>query len=179
MNIVLLGAPGSGKSSAAAAFALASMGEYTHISSGQIARSLAQDDDLTHAALQRGDYAPEAAMRSEIASVIEGTILTGKHVVVEGFPRMLAQVVVLEETFEQSPLYVHLACPKYICLRRAIKRGRDYDKPDAIASRFEAYERDTAPVIQMLHESNALVLLDTAAKGVQEVTVLLRSLVTP
>lgn len=150
-HICLIGAPGSGKSSIASAFAKASNGAYEHISSGQIARHLAEFDENTQTALQRGDYAPESAMRNEIKAHIERVMLEGREVIVEGFPRMLAQVVVLEEALKSMPLYVEITCPHYICLHRAITRGREHDKPDSIASRFEAFERDTHPVIEMLY----------------------------
>ena len=159
MHIVLLGAPGSGKSSIASGFAARSFGKYEHLSSGDIARHLAECDELTQTALTRGEYAPEAAMRAEMAARIERAVLNNKFLIIDGFPRMLAQVVVLEEILKEPPRYIEILCPPYVCLRRAVIRGRKHDKPDSIASRFEAYKRDTKSVIEMLRKSSAIYSL--------------------
>jgi len=159
--VALIGPPGSGKSSLAAEFVVRSE-DYEHISSGDVARELAGVDEHTETALRRGDYAPEAAMRSEIAARLERAAFNGKNVILEGFPRMLAQVVFLEELLDTPPLYIEVTAPLYICLRRVIQRGRLHDQPDAVASRFEAFQRDTKPLLQILEAGAHFHIIDCA-----------------
>lgn len=146
-NVVLLGMPGSGKSAVGRMYA--GLYDYTYIGSGDIARSMAQDDERAKLALQEGDYAPESAMRMEIQARMEAAAIAGSPVVLDGFPRMLAQYLVLERITKNN-IYVEVSAPTVTCIHRIIERGRDTDEPDAVASRFKAYETDTKPLIEAL-----------------------------
>ena len=158
--MVLIGMPGCGKSTLARQFCVESAGTFEHISSGAIAAQLSEHDPQTQQALQLGHYAPEAAIRMEVMARIERASVQGKNVLLEGFPRKLEQVIVLEKGLKRPPLYVQVTCPAYVCLQRIQERGREHDEPDAIASRFEAFYKDTAPMLQVLADGGNFCELD-------------------
>jgi len=154
-NLVLMGRSGSGKTTLARQYVARHPDHFVRISSGEIAQDLQRQDARAKDALRRGDYAPESAMRLEILSRVERADHEGKHFIMEGFPRRIDQLIVLEKALPMPPLYIWLECSAYACLRRILDRNRKFDEPDAIASRFAAYEHDTQPLIDMLIQSGA------------------------
>lgn len=155
-NIILLGRPGSGKSSLGRAYA--EEHGFLYLSSGDVARELAATDHHTATALMQGQYASESAMRMEIKMRLGEANTEGMPVVLDGFPRMLAQLYYLEQLASEldqdypGHVFVHVECPYLICLRRLIIRGRDTDQADAVEVRFRNHENDTKPLITALQE---------------------------
>jgi adenylate kinase len=154
MQIVLLGVTGSGKS--ALAHHISQQHGWPHISTGAIARQMAADDPATKLMLERGDYAPEGAMRLHVRQQLEAAEVQYGGYVLDGFPRTLAQWICLMQWGAAAPLYLHMDLPLHDALCRLLDRRRHDDIADAIAAKVQAHTRDTQPLIDMLYQSQAL-----------------------
>lgn len=146
-----MGPPGCGKTTVAKH--ISKKFEIPHISSGMIARKLADEDPTTALALKAGSMAPEDSMRALIKRSLEKSMADSGGFVVEGFPRTIAQYIVLR-MWGLMPVYIWLDLGDADCLERLILRARDDDTPDAIAKRLRTYQDETLPILALLEESN-------------------------
>lgn len=148
MPTILIGQTGSGKTTLAN-----SLGEALGlpvISSGKIAAAIADADAFARAGLEKGDYAPELAIREEVVAQMEAAMATAGDFIMEGFPRKLPQLVITETVLAPvRPIYIELDVWPITCIRRLVARNRKGDHPDAIAVKWLAYEHDTQPVINL------------------------------
>lgn len=143
-GVIMLGMPCSGKSSIGRMYA--EMFGHSHISSGDIARELAEHDEDIRDDLTAGRLAPEVLIRSGIKSRISMARLNGKDFVLDGFPRFGDQTKWLMETFPDVQLVrVHIYVTEAEALYRAMKRGRDDDT--AIVERIRYYQDVTYPSV--------------------------------
>lgn len=147
--LVFIGQTGSGKTTLAKA--VAERLGITRISSGDIARRMAETDTFVKAELSQGEMAPELAMREEVAMCIEEAVAMTGDFVIEGYPRTLAQLYLLESVPNIRPLYFYMDCDQLVCLRRLIGRSRAHDHADAVATRFRYYEQTTEPLLSVLN----------------------------
>jgi adenylate kinase len=166
-GIVLIGQTGSGKSTQAKLLA-----DHFHcplISSGDIAREIAEADSFTESALTQGSYAPEVAIRREVVMRVESAIIQSGIFVLEGFPRKVEQLIVLEQLARRRDIeivYVHLDVPDLTCIRRLVGRGRRGDNPDSISAKLAAWRTDTLPVLDILrHQRRGFVTVFGGADG--------------
>jgi adenylate kinase len=148
MHIVLLGMTGSGKTTVASM--LSERLNVPRVSSGDIARSLAQEDPHTYVALEKGKMAPEAAMRHAIRVALEEADIGTGGWILEGFPRSIAQLVCLMDWTSALPCFVHVDASEWSVIERLTSRRRDDDTPDAIERRMTDFRQNVAPVLTAL-----------------------------
>lgn len=158
MHIALIGNTGSGKTELAKR--LHQELDLPLVSSGRIARDMSRADPSTDLALRQGAFAPEAAMRTAIKQEVEAAEVQRNGWILDGFPRMTAQIVCLMDWTSGMPLFIHLDVPEWVCLERLIARERVDDNADAIARKFENFRIHTRPMIEMLHEGGVLHDID-------------------
>mgnify|MGYP002349682445 CR=1 FL=1 len=144
--IVLIGAPGSGKS--AIGKSVAEFSDTTYISSGDIARALG--DTTTKRNLAKGGMAHESKMRETVHYMLS----VNKHwdTVLDGFPRTSDQRQWLEDCFDDQYdiKYVEVDASLNTCMRRLKARHRSDDNISVILKRYEHYINHTIDMIDSI-----------------------------
>lgn len=131
--IVLIGAPCSGKSTIGKEVANRINAQY--ISSGNIARKMAEMNSDINDSLNAGKLAPENEMRSAISYEINNTC--NDTIILDGFPRFDEQAKWLYENFDMDIRYVAIETPLHTLIDRARHRGRMDD--DSFIDRYAYY----------------------------------------
>lgn len=159
MNIVLFGAPGVGKGTQAAI--LAERLGIPHISTGAIFReAIASGSPIGQELkgyLDNGILVPDevttAIALDAVAAAEHGFIL-------DGFPRNSAQAQSLYDALTAAGRsidhVIYLTAPLDELTERMMKRGRTDDTPEVIRTRFEVYERETAPVLNFFRRIDSV-----------------------
>ena len=174
MRLILLGAPGSGKGTQAAA--LANHFGVPHISSGELLRrQVAAGTELGREvarSLERGELVPD---RLVVAIVDEALAHADRSYILEGFPRTLSQARGAEA--RHGPRFadavVFLEVPDNVARQRLAGRtsdGRADDRdPEVIDRRLRRFNADMEPLIDYYRDHGLLVTVD-ATPPPQEVT---------
>ena len=156
MFILLLGAPGSGKGTQGKL--LAERLALPKITTGDILRAaVAGATPLGREAkkfMDDGKLVPDSVVLSLIKEELAKPAAQ-QGAVFDGFPRTAAQAELVDRTLaERSQRLNHillLDVPEEELVRRMMARaaqeGRSDDTPDAIKTRLQVYQRDTAPLI--------------------------------
>lgn len=179
MNVVILGAPGSGKGTQAVR--LAKKWNLRHISTGDLLReAVAQKTPLgkqVEGIMAKGELVPdevvlkltqEAISDPAIGSEFDGWIL-------DGFPRTEAQAVGLEDVLstmrEIVDAVIVLEVDPDIVADRMVKRadGRDDDKPETIRKRLEVYNEATLPILDLYEQRYDVYTVD-GSNTIEQVT---------
>ncbi|HZA86987.1 MAG TPA: nucleoside monophosphate kinase [Acidimicrobiales bacterium] len=168
MRLVLLGAPGAGKGTQAAA--LAGYFGVPHISSGDLLRG--QVDAGTElgrqvaAHLDRGELAPDDIVASVVADALADSGADGY--VLEGFPRTVTQAQ-WADALQPSGLaeaVVLLELPDDEARHRLAERaaaGRSDDRdPEVIQERLRRFHAETEPVVDYYRDRGVLTTVDAA-----------------
>lgn len=157
MNIVIFGAPGSGKGTQSERI----IKEYGlhHISTGEVLRDhIARGTELGKIAdgyISRGQLIPDDLMVSVLASVLDDNPeKTSKGVIFDGFPRTIPQAESLKKMLAERGSEVHavigLEVPEEELIRRMLQRGKETgradDNIDTITKRLKVYHEQTAPL---------------------------------
>lgn len=158
--IVILGAPGSGKSTIGRS--LADQLGYHYVSTGDLARQLIEQgmDDTWQL---MGDFAPEDQIRQAFAEDIKNH----QAVVVDGMPRKVDQVTVLEGHFDEIAC-INLVAEMDTLVERLMSRGRVDDQEKVIKLRVRKYNRQ---IIQILEEIEDKIARGDHYKSLQSVGV--------
>lgn len=187
-NVVLLGPPGAGKGTIAVRVA-AELG-LLHLSTGDVLRDeVARGTDLgrrAQAYMARGELVPDEV----VLGMVEGRVRDRRGVLLDGFPRTLAQAEALTR-FLPLDVVVDLVVPKDEVVRRLSRRRvcphcgavynvatqppqvegrcdrcggelvqRPDDAPEVVARRYEVYERDSRPLVDYYRKRGVLRALD-------------------
>lgn len=146
-NIAIIGPPGSGKSTVGKQMAM-QLG-MIYVSSGDIARRLAETDEFTNNSLMVGGMASEDKMRSEIHSILYDISYRKQSFILDGFPRNTEQYLWLRKRFPDIT-YIMIDSPAKDCSNRMLDRCREDDCDFIIQSRIKYYVGHTKPMISCI-----------------------------
>lgn len=156
LNIVIFGAPGSGKGTQSAR--IVEKYGLNHISTGDVLRAeIKNGTELGKTAksyIDQGQLIPDALMIDILASVFD-SFKDSKGVIFDGFPRTIAQAealkVMLSERGQEVSIMLDLEVPEDELMTRLIKRGQESgradDNEETIKKRLLVYRSQTAPLI--------------------------------
>jgi adenylate kinase len=158
-TIVLLGPPGSGKGTQAEH--LRDDGWLT-LSTGDLLREArSQGTELGEQAseyMDRGDLVPDNLIVALIGGELDGR--DDKSIVLDGFPRTVAQADALAEALEprgrELTSVVLIDVPDEVVAERISGRGRADDAPETVRERLHVYHDETEPLIDY-YEQRALL----------------------
>lgn len=157
-NIVIFGAPGSGKGTQSDL--LIEKYGLNHISTGDVLRSeIKAGTELGKTAkeyIDKGQLIPDELMVSILASVYDGFGKEHPGVIFDGFPRTIPQAealkAMLAERGHSIAAMIELDVPEDELMTRLIKRGqesgRSDDNEETIRKRLAVYHNQTAPLIE-------------------------------
>ena len=157
-NIVIFGAPGSGKGTQSDLM----IGKYGfgHISTGDVLRGeIKKGSALGKTAkgyIDNGQLIPDDLMVSILASVYDSYGKDHKGVIFDGFPRTIPQAEALKSMLSERghkiAAMIELDVPEEELMKRLIKRGqesgRSDDNAETIKKRLNVYHSQTAPLIE-------------------------------
>ena len=170
--LVILGPPGSGKGTVSKK--LAERNGFIHLSTGDLIRN--SDDKELKKLVSGGNFIPDRLMVRMLRKEM-GKINFSNGVIIDGFPRNLKQVKLLDSLLGKMGvglshvLFLDLKeeKAKERILKRADKENRQDDKdPEVIAKRFKEYQEKTSPLIDKYKKSRKLVTVD-ASEGSESV----------
>ncbi|MBV7434555.1 adenylate kinase [Cardiobacteriaceae bacterium TAE3-ERU3] len=161
MNIIILGAPGSGKGTQSAR--LIEGYNLQHLATGDMLRSeIAQQSELGKAAKQIMD-AGQLVSDDIVIGMIEKR-LGEQGGLFDGFPRTIAQAEaldkLLEERGEQIDHVIELQVADEEIVSRMLERGRSDDNEETIRNRLEVFSKQTKPLIEYYQKQGKLHSVD-------------------
>lgn len=155
-NLVVFGAPGSGKGTQSAKL-IDEYGLY-HISTGELLRGhIAQGTELGKIAdsyISKGNLIPDDLMVSILEHELDNNEGTRKGVIFDGFPRTLEQARALNEMMARRGTEIHAVVGLEVdddeLMHRLVERGKESgrsdDNPETIKSRLKVYHSQTQPL---------------------------------
>jgi adenylate kinase len=179
LNILLLGAQGSGKGTQAKL--VSKTYGIPQIATGDMIREIKElETELgrrVRAIYDRGELVDDAT----IVDLIESRLDRGDTIpgfLLDGFPRNTAQAEALDALLSQLgrslDVVFELQVPdREVLLERLTKRaaneGRTDDTPDAIRKRLETYDRETAPLVEYYRSTRGNVVGIHADRPIEDV----------
>ena len=157
LNIVIFGAPGSGKGTHSAR--LVEEFKLDHISTGDVLRKEIKNGTelgkIAQSYIDQGQLIPDELMIGILASVYD-SYKDSKGVIFDGFPRTIAQAEALKQMLEERGQKINAMIDIQVAeetlmerlLRRATLEGRADDNEETIKKRFAVYHNQTAPLIE-------------------------------
>ncbi len=157
-NIVIFGAPGSGKGTQSDLI----IEHYglEHISTGDVLRTeIKKGTELGKTAqsfIDKGNLIPDDLMISILANVYDSFGRGHKGVIFDGFPRTIPQAEalkkMLDERGDKIAAMIELDVPEEELMQRLIKRGQESgradDNEETIKKRLVVYHSQTQPLIE-------------------------------
>ena len=152
LNIVIFGAPGSGKGTQSELI----IKEYglDHISTGDVLRSeMKNETELGKIAkdyIEKGQLVPDELIVDMLAKVLDSKV-NSKGVIFDGFPRTIPQAKALKEMLnKRGTVMLNLQVEEEELINRLLERGkvsgRSDDNLETIKSRLDVYHKQTAPL---------------------------------
>lgn len=157
-NIVIFGAPGSGKGTQSAM--LTEKYGLGHISTGDVLREeIKKGTELGITAKQyidNGQLIPDSLMIDILASVYDSFGTDHAGVIFDGYPRTIPQAEALKEMLAKRGHHlsamIELDVPEDELMARLLNRGKESgrsdDNEETIRKRLDVYHKQTAPLIE-------------------------------
>ncbi len=156
LNIVIFGAPGSGKGTQSEKI-VAKYG-INHISTGDVLRGEIKNGTelgkLAKSYIDDGKLIPDDLMVNILASVLD-SFKESKGVIFDGFPRTIPQAEALKKMLKERKqditVMLDLEVPEDELMKRLILRGKESgradDNEETIKKRLVVYHTQTAPLV--------------------------------
>lgn len=156
-NIVIFGAPGSGKGTQSDL--LVKKYGFKHISTGDVLRAeIKNGTSLGQTAksyIDKGQLIPDELMIDILANVYD-SLCPCDGVIFDGFPRTIPQAEALKRMLKERKgevdVMIELSVPDEMLMERLINRGktsgRADDNEETIRKRLDVYKNQTAPLIE-------------------------------
>ena len=156
LNIIICGAPGCGKGTQSDL--IVEKYKLKHLSTGDLLRKeIAEKSELGITAesfISKGNLVPDEMIISILSKNIQGFGNDINGMILDGFPRTVAQAEALQTMLSNSgkeiSILLDLSVEKAELVDRLLKRGqtsgRSDDNLETIQKRLEVYELQTAPV---------------------------------
>ena len=179
MNILLLGAQGSGKGTQAKLISK-TYGIPT-IATGDMIREMKELDTPLGREVKAVYDAGELVNDELMIRLIDGRLDRGDTLpgfVLDGFPRTMAQAEALDALLARLGRDLDVVLEFQIAdrqtllgrmLKRAAEEGRSDDTPEAIRRRLELYDRETAPLVEYYRSTRGNVVGIHADRAVDDV----------
>ena len=163
LNIVIFGAPGSGKGTQSER--IVEKYGINHISTGDVLRAeIKNGTELGKTAkgyIDQGQLIPDELMIDILAGVLD-SFKDSKGVIFDGFPRTIAQAEALKEMLNKRgqdvSVMLDLDVPEEELITRLIKRGeqsgRADDNMETIKKRLVVYNTQTSPLKDYYKKEN-------------------------
>ena len=172
LNIIIFGAPGSGKGTQSA-FLKEKYG-LSHISTGEVLRAERDaGSEVGHLAenfMSKGHLIPDEIMSDILARVYDQkTQESGcKGIVFDGFPRTIPQGIALDKILTERNQTVDAVISMEVAeeelIARMIKRGKETGRTDdnnnIIKARLDVYYNQTAPLKEFYNVQNKLHIIE-------------------
>ena len=170
LNIVIFGAPGSGKGTQSARL-IDAYGLY-HISTGELLRDhIKRGTELGVTAdqfISKGQLIPDDLMIRILDDVLENEAAAKKGVVFDGFPRTIPQADALEELLakrgSQLDAVIGLDVPEDELVHRMLARGKETGRADdnieTIKNRLDVYHNQTLPLRKYYEEKGKYIAVN-------------------
>ena len=154
-NIVIFGAPGSGKGTQSKM--IVERYGFDYISTGDMLRqAISQGSELGRTAkeyIDRGHLVPDDLIVRLIADFLDGKH-GSKGVIFDGFPRTIKQAEALKTMLNERGTDIHILLDLQVeddelvvrLLERGKISGRSDDNPETIKARLDVYHTQTAPL---------------------------------
>ena len=164
LNIILCGAPGSGKGTQSA-FISQKYG-VQHLSTGDVLRAeIATGSELgkqIDALISKGNLVPDDMMYGVIENYIASLPADSKGTIFDGYPRTVAQAEALTgllKKYNMEAIMIDLMVDEQLLIQRLIERGkvsgRADDNLNTIRHRIAVYHNQTEPIAHYyLHHGN-------------------------
>ena len=155
LNIVIFGAPGSGKGTQSER--IVEKYGIDHISTGDVLRAEIKAGTQLGAQAKKlidnGQLVPDALIVDMLASKLD-SLTGGKGVIFDGFPRTIAQAealkAMLAERGQEVTAMIELDVPEDELMTRLLKRGQESgradDNEETIKKRLLVYAEQTSPL---------------------------------
>ena len=157
LNIVIFGAPGSGKGTHSDL--IKKKYNLTHISTGDVLRQeIKKETELGKIAkkyIDKGQLVPDDIICDMLDNVLD-TVKDSKGVIFDGFPRTIPQAETLEKLLHKRGVEVSILLDLQVDEEELVKRllergkisGRSDDNKETILSRLNVYHSQTAPLAE-------------------------------
>uniref|UniRef100_A0A4W3HWX2 Adenylate kinase 5 n=1 Tax=Callorhinchus milii TaxID=7868 RepID=A0A4W3HWX2_CALMI len=166
--ILVIGGPGSGKGTQS--LKIADRYGFEYISVGELLRrKMIQNTtsnrkwSLIAKIITNGELAPQETTITEIKHRLM-ELPDAQGIVIDGFPRDVAQALSFEDQICVPDLVVFLACANHRLKERLEKRaeqqGRPDDNPKATQRRLTTFKQNTIPLVKYFQERSLIVTLD-------------------
>lgn len=169
LNIVIFGAPGSGKGTQSERI----MAKYgiSHISTGDVLRAEMKNGTqlgkVAKGYIDQGQLLPDNLIVDMLASTLDG-LKDSKGVIFDGFPRTIAQAEALKEMLavrgQAVSVMLDLDVPEDELMTRLLKRGQESgradDNEETIRKRLTVYHSQTAPLIDWYKKEGLYAHID-------------------
>ena len=144
-----------------------------HLQTGQPFRDMMERGSFTadrvKALMNSGQLVPDWLTDALVARELEEKLTEETVMILDGYPRNLAQASVLEDMlafYGRSQLaVVYLDTPEEVVKERMLCRGRSDDTEEAIEQRLSLYKEMTEPVVQYYKERKGtnMIIVDGGA----------------